>query len=68
MSYYQCDIKFKDDDTIFESIVKDSVGIIEGEDDKIFYYCEGLTEIESLTKEDNEEDFIILSYVKTEMM
>ena len=65
MALYNCEIKFKDEETIFETLVKYSLDIIE-EDDSIFFYCNGVHEIEALTKEDNGEDFIVLTYSKYE--
>lgn len=58
--YYQCNIKFKDTEEEFTSIVKDSCDIVEAEDDNIFFYCNGKHEIEALMSEDNGEDFIII--------
>jgi len=62
MSYYNCEIKFKDEDETFVSLIKDNLLIDESTDEQIFYYCNGVHEIELLMKEDNGEDFILLNF------
>lgn len=59
---YECEIKFKDEECSFISIIKDSVDVLEDEDDSIFYYCNSEKEIKSLMEEDNGQDFVVLSY------
>lgn len=66
MSYFNCQIRFKDSIEIEDVIIKDNHDIIESEDDNIFFYCNSETEIENLMDVNNNEDFIVLSYVKSQ--
>lgn len=61
--YYACDIKFNDTGEEFSTIVKTSLDIVESEDDKIFFYCNGEHELKEHMKPDNGEDFTIINMV-----
>lgn len=57
---YACPvIRWKDDDTVEEVFIKLSCDVGEN-DDEIFYYVNGINEIEALTDKDNGEDFYII--------
>jgi len=66
MSFYNCEIKFKDEEAVFISLIKDSLDIDDSTDEQVFFYCNSVSDIELLMEEDNGEDFIVLSYEKQE--
>lgn len=59
ISYYWRDDK---DKVINHGTIKLSNGYEDDEDDTIFYYCQNISELESLMNEDTTEDFIITAY------
>jgi hypothetical protein len=56
--YADCHIQWKDDRTTNEVTIKLCTG---KDEDKVFFNCEGIKQLIQLTKEDNGEDFKILS-------
>ena len=59
-----CDIVWKDAEMPYKAenvIIKLSTDIVESEDDRIFYYCENLEELKSLT-EYSGEDFTVVEF------
>ena len=56
--YANCEIEWLDDHNKCEVTIKMSSDVVKGEDDEIFYYCDSLKDLESLT-EAGCEDFIV---------
>lgn len=56
--YANCQIEWLDDHNQYDVTIKLSCDMDEEEDDNIFYYCNSLKELESLT-ETGHEDFIV---------
>lgn len=62
--YASCDIVWKDAEkpcAVENVIIKLSTDIVDSEDDRIFYYCEDLEELKSLT-EFSGEDFTVVEF------
>lgn len=60
--FAECTIQFKDNgDKLTEQIIKLSCEVVEEDDDLIFYYATGIRELENLTKQDNGQDFVVLT-------
>ena len=59
---YECLIRFIDDNSENTVIIKDSLDVIDNEDDDIFFYCNSEKDIKSLMFEDNGEDFVVIGY------
>lgn len=56
--YAYCTIRFLDDNTETEETFKMDCGAGEGDDD-MFYFCNGLADLQSMTEEGSCNDFII---------
>lgn len=54
-----CEIKFKDDGSEIETIIKLNCESDERTDESIFFYCDHIQELFLLMDEDNNEDFYI---------
>ena len=58
-TYATCVIQFVDDGTTIEDTIKLDTGADE-DDDCVFYYCNGLEDLKSLTEHGSGEDFIVV--------
>ena len=58
VKYANCRIEFLDTHEEYDVVIKLTSEIDEDEDDNIFYYCDSLNDLQSLTVE-GAEDFVI---------
>lgn len=59
--YAICSIEWKDSGEIEDGyIFKLSLDLDEQDDDRIFFYCDGIKSLNSLTEKDNGEDFVVI--------
>lgn len=58
-------IEWKDTKDVEEVVISLTTDRVEGseEDNRTFFYCNGLEELEQLTRENNGEDFVVVSYL-----
>ena len=56
--YANCEIEWQDDHDTCDVVFKLSCDVDESEDDKIFYYCNSVRDLQSMT-EMSTEDFVI---------
>ncbi len=57
--YANCEIEWQDDHDTYEVVFKLSCDVDESEDDKIFFYCNSVRDLQSMT-EKGSEDFVII--------
>lgn len=57
--YAECMVQFNDSGDTLEVTIKLSCDVAEEEDDRIFYYCDGLEDLKGLAEEGRGSDFIV---------
>ncbi len=61
-NHAECTVRFEEDGYIGEFLFKLSLNADEKEDENIFFFCNGLSGLKALLKEDNGENFVVLDY------
>lgn len=59
-TFCDCSVKFNDTKETETVTIKLNREVIEGEDDEMFFYCEGLDEFKELCEPNNGEDFVVV--------
>jgi hypothetical protein len=68
MQYVQATIRWKDTGANEDVIIKLSCGYTPKEDDLIFFFCNGIHEVNALMDEDNGQDFVVLDYAPCDLI
>lgn len=67
--YVLATLHFKDTPDVHETLLmKVSTDVEDDEDDKVFFYCNGVAELEALKEPDNGQDFVVEMWDPTDTM
>lgn len=62
--YVECNVKFKDDDSVEEGVIISFKDFNEDTDEYIFYYCQDINDLVDLTSEENMGDFYVTDVIE----